>query len=228
MYGGDMIRIAKLRTSIGKLDSINTAANLFKNKYLKLAGDMKNASNFWPEACNGDANERISGYLGTLVNGCAGGAQYEYQLVWRTMELAEMMPETKLYNGNKFSFAQNQATPNFDFISDAGMQMITQEYYAVGCGGNDPCLGGTVLMIGTPTSGSHAENTYFSNGGFPPMEVFMIDEKYDDGMPQQGKIRASSGESPQDCVITSQTFPNKNYNTTSLAKSCVLYYGLGI
>jgi prepilin-type N-terminal cleavage/methylation domain-containing protein len=73
LVGKDMIRAAELRSITSEKDQIQTAVNLFKNKYLGLPGDLSNATDFWGTMPTGTCSNTAAGASGgTGTQTCNG------------------------------------------------------------------------------------------------------------------------------------------------------------
>ncbi len=50
MVGGSLIRQAEIRSALGDFEKINSAMNVFRQKYNCMAGDCMNATDYFPVA----------------------------------------------------------------------------------------------------------------------------------------------------------------------------------
>ena len=46
LVGQDMIKAAELRAAVGQIEKLDTAVNVFRNKYNGIPGDLPNPTNF--------------------------------------------------------------------------------------------------------------------------------------------------------------------------------------
>jgi prepilin-type N-terminal cleavage/methylation domain-containing protein len=127
--GASMIRAAELRSVITEFQQYQTAVHTFKDKYLGLPGDLKNAYDFWGVAagciddhsmsdttgCNGDGDGNIEEFaeglrawqhlaLAGLINGNFTGSDAGNDAV-----LGSNVPESKM-NGGGYQFFYHDMT----------------------------------------------------------------------------------------------------------------------
>ena len=62
--GQELIRQAELQSITADFSRYSAALNTFRTKYDALAGDMKNASAYWPVAYNGDGDGHFGSFNG--------------------------------------------------------------------------------------------------------------------------------------------------------------------
>jgi len=100
--GASMIRAAELRSVITEFNQYQTAVNTFRDKYLGLPGDLRNAEAFWgsmtncgaaspsgtgTQTCNGDGD-------GQLLPPATGSQTGEYFTFWQQLANAGLIAGT--------------------------------------------------------------------------------------------------------------------------------------
>lgn len=117
LVGKDLIRSAELQSVITDVGSFRTAVNNFEMQFGKKPGDLKNASDYWPDICiddnlnlcNGNGDEKI------FPSGSEG------LRVWQHLNLAGMLPGS--YSGISDIFLDDLAlreintVPRFQFAN---------------------------------------------------------------------------------------------------------------
>ena len=183
LVGQDMIKAAEIRSTISQMEKLNTAVNVFRNKYSGIPGDMSNATNFFDAADidDGDGNGLIEddGSTATLTYDDATG---ELINVFAMLSKAGIVEGSHVNTVNGNDIGLDRVFPP----SKIGRGGVAA--FAVG-GRNKFHLG-----IGSDL-GSGA--TAFSPA-VTPSEAFQIDSKMDDGNPSLGIVEARSGATPAD------------------------------
>lgn len=220
--GASMIRAAELRAVITEQQQYLTAVHTFRDKYLGLPGDLKNATAFWgdnvaacadavvadgtPGTCNGDGNTKIpSG------SGVAGTTAEEFQF-WHQLSLAGLI------NGNFTGITS-------DIIHTPGentpISKLSGGTWRVRHLGD---LTGTVT--GTLTSsfalqyGNIMESIQQGSFIYTPAEAWNFDKKLDDGKPAHGKVIARPWDS--NCTTAaSRTDLAGEYDLSQDSKECI-------
>lgn len=179
--GRSMMRSAELRNVAISAENYITAMNVFRQKYNALPGDMPNATSLWgatdndPTACsttavttkttcNGNGNGRIE--VGT---GLEDGEDIR---VWQHLRNAELTEPTACI-----------PTPGIGCLPESKMKNIVHYPNYVGTTVNslttfDGDYGHALVTM------KHDEILFL-----PPIELWEIDKKIDDGKPAHGKLR---------------------------------------
>ena len=188
--GSSMIRAAELRAITTEFNQYQTAVHTFRDKYLGLPGDLKNATAFWgaePAAncpgddttpststatCDGDGD----GNLDSIISG-------EPFRFWQHLANAELIA------GSFTGVTGPGGSENAIF----GENTPTSKFSGAGWGvGHTPSFSGNAFFF------DGAYHNYMTVGSphptgqtsalLQPEEMWNIDVKQDDGKPGQGKI----------------------------------------
>ena len=217
MAGGELLKIAKLKSVISEFESYKVAVDNFKTQYENLPGDIPNATSFWTTAqnsgtavANGNGNEKI-GAAGTDLSGSGLESYY----LWNHLTLSKFVPGT--FAGDSTSAATTGTNvPLSKFLESVGFSInyfATPFSYVDAIGRNFP---GNYMAIGK-TSGS---NNYLSENALVPTDASYIDSKIDDGTPDFGKVLGADGAGGALC--TSGSAPDIIYNKSAVAVGCIL------
>ncbi len=227
--GKEWIAQARLRGVMEQADRYAKAVGLFKDQYLALPGDMKNATTLWGEAhataatckitvgtgtqtCNGDGDGRIT-------NQSSATTYFEQFRAWQQLSNA------KLIEGN------------YSGVSTGGAN--TQTYtYGTNCPSASIAPGCFILQSLTATEAASQSSAFFpayygnymriaegsSTGITPilkPSEAEIIDVKFDDGLPASGNVLSMRNPTTADC-LTTDVAATAQYNSSSSSKLCVI------
>ena len=183
LTGQNLIKAAELRSATKEFEEWQTAVNMFKEKYLALPGDMKNATAFWGAAnvagaggecaapgtntgtgtqtCNGDGSGTVTTNAG-LIAGAYTGVQGSGNS-WDA-DPGVNVPRGKISNaGWMIWHYPNHPGDWLRFTSDNGQLLA----YGANAGADWPY-----------------------NPLLTPEEAWNIDTKMDDGKPGTGKLIA--------------------------------------
>jgi len=233
--GSSMIRAAELRSVITDFERYRTSYFTFRDKYLAIPGDMKNATSFWgavdggdglgtdctdvvgagTETCNGNGD-------GTIANTTNNNPElYEKFRAWQHLANAGLIPGT--YSGFKGSAGTvdrhaeigvnspaskiNGAGFTLHNVTLTGAVVTANTFYFEGNYGTALIFGGE-----TPTSETTAEVLI-------PEEAWNIDTKIDDGKPGLGRL--VSREEETNCNTTA-IHTTAEYDLTQDAIACSL------
>lgn len=228
LAGQSLIRAAEVRSVILEYQRIASAAHTFRDKYMAVPGDMRNATSFWnrainqtwcvtnttasvtsPGTCDGNGN-------GFTDNPAAASQSGERFQVWRQLTLAG------LYEGDYTGIAGSAgATDHVTGQNCPPMRISSQAcWVALGRGISSGSTGfyfaadyGNTLVSGT--GGTHALI-------LRPEEAWSVDTKIDDGKPAIGQLisiptLACSG-------TTDQSNRSAEYALTQTGLNCPLYF----
>lgn len=180
LAGKSLIHASELRKVTSDITRYRTAAYAFRDRYFQLPGDMNNAANFWPTAVNGNNDGRIS-YNKDGIN------------FWHHLQQA------RLLEGYIAPVSSTVATLVINTHAPPGP--VAKSGYSIvyfGSWTEQPHLvGRNILGIGA-ASGSWTGSPIFS-----PEDMWNIDTKMDDGIPDLGLIIAYGG--------TSGSYPTSTY-----------------
>ena len=227
LAGQSLIRAAELRSVSADYARFATSVQTFRDKYLRLPGDMNNATAFWgddsincgdvavtdgtPGTCNGNADGQIT--FATGPNRPAEAFQF-----WKQLALAGLVEGT--YSGLSGSGGAGHAVIGTNVprgrLSNSG---FTPSYFD-NSGGSVADY--AVNFRNQMTFG--ATNTGFDTSAaiLKPEEAWNIDTKMDDGRPGNGSIIAAYWD---DCS-TSTSFSDfaGAYALNDSAIRCALRY----
>lgn len=228
--GSSMIRAAELRKVLTQQEQFKTAIYTFKDKYLAIPGDMKNATAFWGElhatpatcivtettsgtaTCDGDGSN-------TIRNGSNTFESYRF---WQHLANAGLI------NGAFTGRADNAAATSW--VTVAGKNVP-----AGPLGGSAWLLGydissGTAMFPIATTRhnfrlGGEQSGTWPSGRIFTPDEVWNLDKKIDDGKPALGQLTAPLDSYATNCV-TDDTL-TAEYELALDGVSCIAFFAAG-
>lgn len=201
----DLIEQARIKKIISEYDVYVKEIEVFKDIYFRYPGDMPNASDFWGSDCstldancNGDGDGVIEFSTTNVLNNEAWRA-------WQHLKLAGI-------DSNKLSG-----------IGDAGDTASTRDYNAPSSAyrnagwefrdnGSSDNIHTTLNFFDIPLDGNTATGTIIT-----PKQLFLIDEKIDDGFPRRGMVMANSSSSS--CFNNAVT-PNIYSNLNSSSVLC--------
>lgn len=175
LSGKRAVRNIGAKNTITQIKKYNSSIAAFRKKYGKLPGDIKKTQIFNLSNTNTDGNEN------GIIDGPKGGiptrAEGELVNFWLHLSNSGMLDEK--YNGWSGSrFEIGKSVPKMQ-SRDVGIVVFgagEKNFYQIGVVGANK---DGVLML--------------SDESLKPMEAFLIDNKIDDGLPSQGKIRAAGG-----------------------------------
>jgi len=214
--GSAMIRAAELRAVLTEYQQYQTATHTFRDKYLGLPGDIRNANAFWTDATDGDGNGTI-----TMVNNSGSNGDMDFEMFgfWEQLALAELISGT--YDG--------QSGPTAGWDSDIGDNVPASKLSGAGWAmKNDSAVDFSSAAVFEGTYGvnlrfgAEAGNTLPTTGIISPEELWNLDTKIDDGKPGRGNIRAREASTNCHTAGTSTTLPLADvaeYNLTSTDSS---------
>jgi len=216
LVGRDLIVAAQVRKTGTLVEQIQTATMTFQNKYNCLPGDCANASSFFTGATNGDGDGNIYGLDGSS-NPNSGNENVDFFL---------HLIAAKLINDTRYCFLNNTSCGSYYAMDYWGLTVP----FPVRAGGviGLICLKPTTWNISTPQpSANHA--LFFgteSTGGtgiLTPLVTFMLDSKFDDGMPMSGRLQTVAFNSTPLTIENGWSSPGTFYpgngpcNTTGVA-----------
>lgn len=213
MTGQNLIRASEIRSISAQHNSFVTASFAFRNKYLALPGDVKNASNFWVGATNGNGDKQLS-------PATVSGGKGEMYGFWQQLMLAEMLEGS--YSGN--SGTGGTGLQDSVIGTNVPASKITSAGWTVGYIGTANSSN-TDYFAGTYENafnfGTKVTNDITSGAAITAGEAFDLDTKIDDGNPDSGKVKARKNLSTADntsCVNTTTA----KYTATNSAVACAL------
>lgn len=216
LVGKDMIRAAEFRNIYGQVEQFRVAVQTFKTKYNEVPGDMPNATEFFgndpdgcfsaplnrapkPETCDGNGD----GFV-TVV-----GQNREYLRFWQHLAAANLIEGAysgALISGNAEDLPPLSTDVNF------GWEAIEQSSLY------DP-------MDDFDANAANSQKQFHVfymrdqlddfNGLFTPADALLFDNKYDDGSPATGRMRAlGRSYSGVNCIS------GINFDITRITREC--------
>jgi len=200
--GAAMIRAAELRAVLTEKQQYQTAVNTFRDKYLGLPGDLRNATSFWGEmgdaaagacpATAGTGSETCDGNGDGMIGEHTGSN--EHFTFWQHLANADLIAGTMT--------GVNDSTQHALEGAILGENIPTSKISSAGF---------FATWRGAVTSHAHyfdsADGNLFHYGAdapanasvywplFTPQEAWNIDEKLDDGKPATGNVKAMKNTS---------------------------------
>lgn len=226
LSGRSLIRAAEMRTVTVDAQRFMAATHTFRDKYFALPGDMTNATAFWgvaagtgnnaacrdfksstPATCNGDGNGRI---------GLAAGS-YEYFRYWQQLANAALIEGA--YSGTI------PTNPSVDYDNENSPQVKAgREYWAVFY--SSVPAGNLTLFAGDYGNVLFSADDDDDGSIFKPEEIWNLDKKIDDGIPNSGKLWSSKGNAAFPCTtrFDQPTDTGAEYNLDENVVACTPYY----
>lgn len=231
LSGQSLIRAAELRSVSTDLSKINTAFYTFRDKYFALPGDMSNATQFWgaahatPATCRTTSSATAATCDGNgdgLIVTLDGGTTYsEHFHTWKQLANAGLVEGNYTgvaCAGGALCSSAGTNVPRVKIgnaaISVTNVSPITST--------SDPTWFassyGNLLFYGGTTAASEPKQNILR-----PEELWNIDTKLDDGIPNMGRVMAQKADSPN-CFITA----GAAYNLSNTTQACYVLYLLKI
>lgn len=217
--GQSLIKAAELRAVTTELNSFQIAVNSFEQKYAALPGDMPNAHRFWgllPGATEGGTCPDTGSSDTRTCNGNGDGkvlfVQGEPRHVWKHLANAGLI--TGNYTGEALTEQQPGVTgPASKYNNAIWAWGASYWMYNLGWDEENP------LVLGAGGGG-------YMNGSvdyaiLTSEDAWNLDVKMDDGMPEQGNVRAFSATSATDCYFM---YTTKEYNFAVSGNTCALAF----
>jgi len=204
--GSSMIRAAELRSVITERQQYQTAIHTFRDKYLGLPGDLKNATAFWgaePVAncpgdestpstttatCDGNGDNRVD--WGDSFPAGTGGESHRF---WQHLANAELI-------SGSYTGTHSAGTCNGDGSCNNTIGVNAPASKLSGAGWSISHLATAITSLTAnyfPVKNSGfftfgAQANYTNRAAITPSEAWNIDTKTDDGKPGTGAVRSPS------------------------------------
>lgn len=188
LVGRDLIRAADIRQTGSLIEKLDTAVNIFRNKYDCLPGDCLNATQFG-FAANGNGDGQVYGLdgFGSLNSGV------------ENFQFFQMLIDAKLISDTRVCTIKGLVCSPIYFLDRVGLTIPLPHSTNAGYGG-DAAIGIINTSVPNQLPGSlnvPYQHAYIFNqatrNGFAILSantVTQLDNKFDDGFPLSGKIRA--------------------------------------
>ncbi len=197
-----LIYTSKLNSIISDVNSYKSAIRTFKLKYKYLPGDLNNATSYWTGSVtvNGNGNREIE-YLDAGEN--------EALRAWQHLSLASMISGgyTGVYNSTETDIGGNVPVSK---IANSGYQFYTYGLTIYGKTLNN------IIQFGSLGT----SDIRLDAGAIHTADAAFIDEKMDDGLPDNGEVLILNATGTTSCLATSPVA----YIGTNTEKSCIIYF----
>lgn len=233
MTGQTLIRQAEIKSVISEYQAFDTATNAYKQKYGALAGDDPRAYSYFGTACgtnsttagtgcNGNGNSQIGLIRNVLGDALGEGTKYFEHLAKAGLIPGNFDGSCTLSTGFCTLYA-NVNSPLSKYgngvwgIVNGGSYMISGLFKL-----NRPVL--MLMRADADYYGASAEASFSPYMGvFKSIDLYGLDKKIDDGMPNTGNVRTyGSGASDANCV-NSAIDTGAQYNFSASSK-CTAYF----
>ncbi|PZP86195.1 MAG: hypothetical protein DI582_03525 [Azospirillum brasilense] len=238
--GQSLIRSAELRSVATEYADLISVTQGFRDKYMALPGDMRNATSFWglervgggaqqatcvnnagaayastenyaTGACDGNGDGRISH---TNVQGADEMSQF-----WQHLYMAGLKPQAS-FDGT--GGGNNNAGPSLRAKITRGYWSVTYNPSPTGGTGLYLDTGspeGQIIYLGAPQGGMQPQ----TQPVMTPAEAWNLDVKMDDGIARQGKMQstANGGGAP---VAWNLCRSGANYPLDRTDKICSVFW----
>ncbi len=250
LAGQALIRASELRSITTDSQRFNTAIQAFRDKYFALPGDMNNATKFWGTSATGGGGPSSDPPSALTFNGSGDGrilseanpspgvfAHHEPGAAWQMLANAGLIEG--IYNGGTCCGMGYDANGN-DFPamsqpedissprSKLGAAWWSLRYYGPLALSYANSRKGNALMLNS--AGFCGNATYPGGSGvLKPEEMWNVDTKLDDGIPNSGNVivpNSNAGQGGSGCFSTNGVYCMSSsatlwqYNLTATQKAC--------
>ncbi len=227
--GSSMIRAAELRAVATEFTQYQTAVNTFRDKYLGLPGDLKNAEQFWGTAHATDATCITTASTG--IETCNGNGDGNMLFSTRSAEPYRFWQH--LANAGLVSGAFNGASGANNVYYDADIGENIPESKLSGAGWHAYRHNSSGAYGGDTASFEGNFGNFFFYGGnqttdlptdtiLTSTEAWSLDKKIDDGKPAQGNVWSYRWATCTDATNFSEI--TANYDLDDDSQACSLMF----
>jgi prepilin-type N-terminal cleavage/methylation domain-containing protein len=238
LAGQSLIRASELRAVTTEYQRYIMAVQSFRDKYMALPGDMRNATRFWGAQTGATIDGPVPACLalttaatGTLTcngngDGDVGSAdgnvtQTERFRFWQHLANAGLIEGT--YAGVRGPLGQSDFVPNFNQpaskLGNANWCVAHWNPIPPGDAFNFAIAPLNMMWISADVAGVDAG---CDNPSFKPEEVWNIDQKLDDGKPGRGKVITGNWDSCSDASSFSDL--DSEYDFMNPNKACWIVF----
>ncbi len=235
LAGQSLVRAAELRAITSEQQRYTAAMQTFRDKYMAIPGDMREATRFWnrqvaashcvsnhglsaagtPGACDGNGN----GVLSFPANASESGESFQF---WRQLALAGLIEGSYdgLAGSGSYAHGRIGITVPASKLSNAGWGIFYNGPVAADSGNVYAGSYGNIFTFGTASS-----TAYPYGAAIKPEEAWNIDTKMDDGRPAFGNIiswRATGTYTPN--CADNAAGASAQYNVTNTTNACALLF----
>ncbi len=231
LAGQSLIRAAELRSVTTEFHKYQAAANIFRDKYFSIPGDMANATAFWgatacpasagtgTQTCNGDGD-------GTIDNAPAANQYGEPFTFWQHLANAGLIEGGYTGIAGSANIFDSSATINSpkSKLGNSGWSAFWLTSSFSGNGNEFAVDYGNHFRFGAEISGGGL----FYGSSIKPDEAWNIDSKIDDGKPGTGKIIAYNWDGCTDAAshggVTVSDRTGASYLISDISVVCSLAF----
>lgn len=234
LAGQSLISAAELRSISSDISKYTTASMAFREKYFAIPGDMNNATKFWgavgaagtacasglgtaPQTCDGDGNGQVDVYLPVY-----GQERYRF---WQHLANAGLIEGS--YTGRRGS-----PFPASGQLDVPGENIPRTKYKDVGLVvqySSANTFGASARNWLRIASGVHPTSGQLDGRAMPQQDAWNMDTKLDDGLPDQGRMRAyGPGGYGVGCVTVSGSGYAYVLNNPGSTNWCSMFWDMGI
>lgn len=238
LAGQNLIRAAELRAIPTEFSAYQSAALIFRDQYLALPGDMRNATDFWGEMIN--CNVAGTSGVGTQICNGDGDGIIEYSNVSAPLQNGETFMFWKhLVNAGLISGEYTVLSgPGNHWHAIVGENIPKSRMDNAGWSISYTTVAPSVYNVDYNKAFLFGRNSFFGtsiNGGaiLTPEEAWNVDAKMDDGMPGTGQVigigesgwyQSPSASYTNRCTLSlNYTEIDKGYNIEHNGKQCALF-----
>lgn len=207
--GQSLIRQAKVKKMTADISKFKTATSTFWLQYDALPGDMSNASTYWSDCVDGTGGNNCNGNGDGIFDGVSSNAfnTKEGIRAWQHLSLAGLLEGSYASSAyNSWNVTSGVNSPVHPF-SNGCYIFMNSSYNRFSSNINRN------LIKSNGVTGSNSCDELVISAS----EAFNIDNKFDDGIINQGKITSS--------IHHAQCISGGAYNITSnLEQACPLYF----
>lgn len=221
IVGKDMIEAASIRKIGSELQFISVSINTFRVKYDCLPGDCQSATQVF--GINSTSCPNGGGTTGTcdgngdgFINAFSGAGNVEHLYVWQQLSLAKLIPWS--FSGS--AITGGAGWPSLVVGSNLPASSFNKEigyvFYSVRSGAGSRSYKKTIEIGADMPVGFNAD--VLCGAGLTAPQASSLDTKFDDGLPESGKIFAVSGGStisPYSTIATRSSTVNSNTTCVS-------------
>ncbi len=211
--GKSLMESAEVRSMLSHSAQFSTMMRTFEMQYDAYAGDIRDATDYWPaQTVNGDADRKIE-----VPN--SGSNPAEHFLLWEHMSLADIAPP----NIDAGQFTGGSSSWTVKNIPETGVDgaYISAITHCIKI--NNSCTNKyrTSVTIGSYYSGDEGQ---YTDRALPTLLSKKIDNKIDDGIPRSGAVIGTNGRISNNCVVGGSYLSTGNtYDLTQTGAQCALY-----
>ncbi len=225
LVGRDLIEASRIRQMGSEINSINTAITTFKLKYNCLPGDCLNATDVFginSSGCpnGGGATGTCNGNGDGFVNGFSGGGAGNIEHFWAWQQLALATPGLFSLTANGTGVLWTNVLVGQNIPASKYNPRIGYNFFSVRVGA---AAGGHKKTIEIGAESAAGALDVLCGAGLTGPEAYSLDSKFDDGLPEKGKIIAVSGGSTIPAYTTIATRASiMNSNTSCVSSGAYL------